>query len=124
MTADIVQALRYLWTREMITKAYKPTLLPVVLSKTQECRALTFVIDRDHANYYTASHNLERVADHIYQARGSGGSNIYYLEKTVAILKRLKLEDKDLSTLLELVYTKRQRLESLSEAGDQRLDKR
>ena len=104
---DIRQTLSYLWRREMLSMAYKPTLVPVFLSKTKRCQALTFVIDPSHPNYYPTSHNLDKVADHIHHAKGVGGSNLYYLEKTVSILKDLNLEDKDLFALLDLVYKKR-----------------
>ena len=88
----------YLWAREMVTSVYIPRLVPVRF-RGESVIALTFVLDRSHAQY-AGSLSPELAARHIVGAEGVSGANPDYVRETVAGLERLGVHDRGLSNVL------------------------
>lgn len=101
---NVPETLRYLWEREMITRAYRPKLLTLNLAAKDDhtpplkvC-ACTFVVDRKHEQYRGQLDETATVAL-IASGVGSNGSNREYLSNTVDHLRALGIHDARLETL-------------------------
>jgi len=90
--------LAYLRARELISSAYLEAVEPVRLRDGAEVTAVTFVVDRAHAQY-CGGLPLEEQADIIARAEGGRGPNRDYLWNTAAHLAELGIEDAELSWL-------------------------
>ena len=90
--------LAYLRARELISSAYLETRLAIQLRDGPAVEAVTFVVDRAHAQYCAAL-PLEEQAGIIARARGDRGPNRDYLWNTVAHLQELGIADADLAWL-------------------------
>lgn len=101
----------YLHERELITYAYKPRFLPVIL-RQGEVRAYSFVADPSH-HQYAGDLGIERSAEIIINAQGCAGLNRDYLINTVRRLEQEGFADKRLHALLQRVSY----LTGLLEAG-------
>jgi cation transport protein ChaC len=84
--------------RELISSAYLEEHLTVELLGGDSVRALTYVIDRDHAQY-CGGLPLEDQARIIAHATGGRGPNRDYLFSTASHLGDLGIEDPDLDWL-------------------------
>lgn len=84
--------------RELVSYAYKEMHLPVALADGRQIDAVTYVIDRNHAQY-TGALALEAQAQIIAQAVGGRGPNRDYLMNTYSNLCDLGIEDADISWL-------------------------
>ncbi len=104
----------YLWEREMVSHAYHPKLLTVLLegSETPSPRVIaqTFVVDRHHRQY-AGRLDLEATARLIATSCGERGPNCDYLINTHAHLRALGIRDQALEALVRRVEA----LKSLSE---------
>lgn len=98
------ETLEYLRARELISAAYLETTQPVTLADGRAVRAVTYVIDRDHAQY-CGGLPLEEQARIIAQAVGGRGPNAEYLINTAAHLARLGLHDPELAWLADRLRT-------------------
>jgi cation transport protein ChaC len=94
--------LAYLHRRELISDAYLERRLPVRLADGRRVEAVSYVIDRAHAQY-CAGLDREAQARIIAGARGQTGTNADYLWNTVAHLAELGLTDPELDWLAERV---------------------
>jgi cation transport protein ChaC len=83
---------QYLYQREMVTRVYVPVLAPVRLDNGRQVKALTFIVDRTHAQY-AGKLGAEQAAVTIRRARGKGGANTDYIANTVAHLDELGIAD-------------------------------
>ena len=84
---DRQPVLRYLWQREMIRRAYQPSLLGLHIR--QEVKpGLAFVVDRSHPQFADDLSD-EEIADIISQSSGSGGHNRDYFLDSMAQLERM-----------------------------------
>lgn len=90
--------LDYLRDRELISSAYLEARLPVTLADGRQVTALTFVINRDHAQY-ACNLSLQDQADIIARASGLRGPNRDYLAATYHHLTELGLDDPDMAWL-------------------------
>jgi len=97
--ATVLQGLR---ERELISSAYLEAELPVCLQDGREVRSVTYIIDRNHAQY-CGQLPLEEQAQVIAAAVGHRGPNAKYLQNTVGHLAELGLQDTDLAWLAERV---------------------
>lgn len=98
--------LEYLRERELVSYAYYESNQTITLHEGAEVLALCYVVDRDHAQY--AGHaSLSDQADIIAHAHGSAGPNWEYLQNTVEHLDALGISDPELSTLHDLVGSRR-----------------
>jgi cation transport protein ChaC len=97
--AEVIGALR---AREMISYAYLERTLPVTLDDGTRVEAVTYVINRAHAQYAGALTLAEQAAI-IARAAGVRGPNRDYLEATVAHLAALGIADADLAALASRV---------------------
>ncbi|WP_116131470.1 gamma-glutamylcyclotransferase [Tropicimonas sp. IMCC34043] len=91
-------ALQGLRERELISAAYLEERVEVALCDGRRVMALTYVMDRAHAQY-CGDTTLEQQAQIIARARGGRGPNAEYLFNTAAHLAELGLADPDLDWL-------------------------
>lgn len=91
----------YLHERELVSYAYKPKTLPVVMPD-DEARAYTFVADPSHGQY-AGDLGIDRSAEIIMSAQGCAGLNRDYLINTVRRLEKEGFADKSLHVLLERI---------------------
>jgi glutathione-specific gamma-glutamylcyclotransferase len=92
------ETLEYLRARELVSAAYLEAEHPVALSAGGVVRAVTYVIDRAHAQY-CGGLPLEEQARIIATATGGRGPNADYLHRTAAGLTALGCPDPDLTWL-------------------------
>jgi len=104
--ASAAATLEYLRARELISYAYREAWLPIRLEGGHdgavEVEAVTYVIDRAHAQY-RGGLSLEDQAGVIARAVGPRGPNADYLMNTVESLQALGLHDAELVRLAEMV---------------------
>ena len=93
--------LDYLWDREMVTSVYAPKVISIRLTG-RRVPIRTFVASRDHDQYAGRLPNAQ-VVRMIRQGVGKTGTNIAYLENTVAHLDALGIADPHLHRLLRQV---------------------
>ena len=84
--------------RELVSAAYLEKRVRLPVSGEGAIEALVYVVDREHPQYCRIS--PEEQARTIAAAAGGRGNNREYLEKTVARLRELEIEDPDLESLL------------------------
>ena len=92
----------YLRARELISDAYLEARLPVTLPGGQRVEALSYVINRDHAQYAGVL-TPDQQARIIAAAVGVKGDNADYLTATAAHLARLGIADAGMEHLVALV---------------------
>lgn len=98
-----LDALDYLWDREMVNGVYTPRMLnPVTDEGRVSCH--TFTVDRSHYQYAGGLDETEMVRL-IRQGVGLGGQNQDYLANTVRHLDALGIGDGPLHRLLALIRT-------------------
>ncbi|SEA20035.1 cation transport protein ChaC [Rubrimonas cliftonensis] len=90
--------LAYLRERELITYAYREIFAPMRLEDGRAAVAVTYVVDRGHAQYAGALAE-DAQARVIAAAAGPMGPNSEYLANTVAHLAQLGLSDPELDRL-------------------------
>lgn len=83
--AKLHEELRILWIREMVTGAYTPRWLPVVLRTGEVVQALVFVANPGQAQYRDES-RVEVVATVMARACGAFGTNAEYVYKLLGAL--------------------------------------
>jgi glutathione-specific gamma-glutamylcyclotransferase len=95
-------AIAALRERELISSAYSEAWVTIALPDGMTTKALTYVINRDHAQYCRAL-PLEEQAQIIATRHGVKGPNRDYLFATAAHLAELDLSDPDLDWLVARV---------------------
>jgi cation transport protein ChaC len=99
---DAAMAADYLHQREMITGVYIPRVLKVRLNDGSDLRALSFIADRQHAQYAGKLAD-EEVVKMIRDAVGVAGPNVHYLRNTVQHLDDLGIGDCALHRILRMI---------------------
>ncbi|MGB1338071.1 MAG: gamma-glutamylcyclotransferase, partial [Planktomarina sp.] len=94
----VLQELR---ARELISSAYVEKWVDLPLADGRIVRAVTYVVDRDHAQY--CRYGLDQQAQIIAGAVGGRGPNPEYLFKTAEMLHDLGIPDPQLDYLAEKV---------------------
>jgi len=94
--------LAYLRERELISAAYLEEFCTLALADGRTVRAVTYVVDTDHAQYCRAL-SLERQAEVIARAIGGRGPNAEYLYNTAQHMSELNIEDPDMDWLVNRV---------------------
>lgn len=100
---------QYLWEREMVTSVYQPRRVWIRREGDSSGRptpALTFVLDRAHAQYAGVL-SAEDAVQHVFGAVGQSGDNLEYVRETVRGLQRLGIHDHGLQAVLRLLETER-----------------
>jgi cation transport protein ChaC len=92
----------YLSERELITNVYFAVWRDVRLDDWRRVRALTFVVDRRHAQY-AGKLSAERAADVVRRARGCRGPNSEYVINTATHLQQLGMPCPVLKRVHELL---------------------
>lgn len=100
--AEAMATTAYLRARELISDAYLEARLPVTLPGGQRVEALSYVINRDHAQYAGVL-TPDQQARIIAAAVGVKGDNADYLTATAAHLARLGIADAGMEHLVALV---------------------
>ncbi|MCZ0962592.1 gamma-glutamylcyclotransferase [Paracoccus benzoatiresistens] len=95
---DHDEVLAYLRARELVTDAYKESILPLRLEDGRRVEALAYVMRRDHVQY-AGGLELAEQARIIAQAQGRRGPNADYLFNTAAHLSQIGLADAVLDQL-------------------------
>ena len=99
----------YLEEREMVSYAYRELFLPVKLldgveAGERQVDALTYVMDPSHSQY-AAGLSERECAEIIATSRGLRGANRVYLERTLARLAELNLQEPGLERIAQEVET-------------------
>ncbi len=87
------EVLAYLRERELATSVYVERQLPVRLDSGRTIRAVTYVVDRAHAQYSGALEEEEAAAI-VTGAVGRSGANEDYVISTGAHLRALRIRDR------------------------------
>ena len=96
------EAVSYLRGRELVTSVYLERMLPIRLASGENVEAITYVVDRSHAQY--AGRLDEPTAARIVSgAVGQAGPNEEYVFNTIAHLKALGIRDHWLEEVGRLV---------------------
>ena len=95
------QVLQELRARELISSAYVERWVDLPLADGRRERAVTYVVDRDHAQY--CCYGLDQQAEIIARAVGGRGPNPEYLYKTADMLRDLGIPDPQLDYLAKKV---------------------
>ena len=93
--------LQELRARELISSAYVEKWVDLPLADGRRARAVTYVVDREHAQYCTYA--LDQQAEIIARAVGGRGQNQEYLFKTADMLRDLGIPDPQLDYLAKTV---------------------
>jgi cation transport protein ChaC len=97
--AEVEAALKALWAREMRRRVYEPKRLRARLPG-RTIQVLAFVANPRHPSYVKEL-SVEHTARLVATCRGDRGSNVEYLERTVAHLIELGVRDRHLMQVLE-----------------------
>ena len=97
--------LKLLWRREMVVAAYLPRWMRA-RAGNETITALTFVVDRQHAQYAGQLSNAEAISV-LATAQGALGSSADYLERTRVALVTHGIVDPYLERLARLVARRR-----------------
>jgi cation transport regulator ChaC len=101
------RALARLWYREMPRRVYKPTLIPVRLSRARVVRALAFVADPAHPAYVREL-DLHGRARLVAQGIGVRGPCIDYIRNTLDHMHDVGVRDPHLERILHAAIALRQ----------------
>ncbi len=86
--------------RELISGVYAEIAAPVRLADGRRLAAVTYVAQRDHAQYAGAL-DLPDLARLVAQGHGLGGPNVDYIRNTQAHLREMGIHDHRLAAVLE-----------------------
>jgi cation transport protein ChaC len=95
---QFAEELRVLWTREMLTGAYKPLWTTVLLADGRNVPAITFAADERRVQYKPDS-RVTTIAPLIAKAEGAFGTNRDYVSSLAQSLKDARISDKYVSAL-------------------------
>jgi cation transport protein ChaC len=92
----------YLRERELVTNVYFERRLPVTLRDGRRVQALTYVVDRRHAQYAGAV-DVEAAAAIVSRSTGQSGPNHLYVANTLAHMQEMGIRDRWLEQVAALV---------------------
>ncbi len=93
----------YLWTREIENDGvYEEVVRPIHLADGRTVPALVYLADRQHRQF-AGKLPLAKAIRLVRQGNGATGSNVAYVENTVAHLRELGLRDRPLEELARRV---------------------
>lgn len=104
--AERVATATYLYERELVTHVYIPVVRQIRVDDVGIVPALTFVVDRRHAQYAGKLSPAE-AATTIRDARGRSGANPDYFASTIAHLDELGIQCPRLREIQALVTARR-----------------
>ena len=97
-----LEVLAYLRARELVTHVYKERLLPAVLDDRRQVHALSYVVDRRHAQYAGVL-DVGEAAQIVRSAAGKSGPNPAYVLNTVSHLREMGIRDNWLEGVSRLI---------------------
>lgn len=83
----------YLRARELVTNVYREVRLPVRLLDGRRVEALTFIVDRGHAQY-AGRISVEHAAEVVARSHGRSGANVDYVRSSLKEIHALGLKDR------------------------------
>jgi cation transport protein ChaC len=86
------QVMEYLRKRELVTHVYKERIVPVVLAAGERVSAVTYVVDRGHAQNAGAL-TVDAAVRAITGAAGISGPNEAYVLSTLEHLRQMRIHD-------------------------------
>jgi len=90
----------YLRERELVTHVYLETIRKVRLDSGHDVAALTYVVDRSHAQYAGAL-SVDEAQSQVSGAVGQSGPNEDYVVNTVDHLRTLRIRDHHLEQIAQ-----------------------
>lgn len=99
---DWPATLTLLRRRELPTDAYAEVQLPIFLEDGRQVEGLTYVIRRDHRQYWTDLDTADQ-ARIIAEARGKSGANAEYLFNTARHLEEMNIDEPQIHDLARRV---------------------
>jgi len=100
--ADRAATADYLYERELVTHVYIPVVSPIRIDAIGVVAALTFIVDRRHAQYAGKLSPAE-AASTIRGARGRSGANPEYFANTIAHMDELGIFCRRLRDIQRLI---------------------
>jgi cation transport protein ChaC len=97
--ATLEEELSLVWTREMLTGAYRPMWLPIELTDAEPKISMVFVSECDHPFFETDT-SIATIAPLIMAASGPLGTNAEYVFRLAAALGDLGFKDDYIETLV------------------------
>lgn len=104
--ADVPRVFGQLWEREMFLGSYRPTWTQARLLRGGHAEVLAFVVRRDAFNY-GGRLTEDELVEILRQARGTKGTSLDYLQRTVAALQEAGLRDPHLERLMHKAESRR-----------------
>jgi glutathione-specific gamma-glutamylcyclotransferase len=98
--ANAQQTIAYLRAREQVTAVYVERRVRVRLDDGREVQAVTYVVDRRHAQY-AGKLPLDKIIEYVRAGVGRSGENPAYVLNTHRHLAALSLRDPVLAQLVE-----------------------
>ncbi len=92
----------YLRERELVSYAYLEQVEMLTLATGEQVPAICYVVDQGHSQY-AAKVSLKVKAEVIARACGGAGSNLAYLENTLAHMKTLGIQDRECSAISAMI---------------------
>lgn len=86
------EALDYLRRRELVTNVYLERQLPAVLPGRRQVTAVSYVVDRRHAQYAGAL-AVDEAAEIVSRAKGQSGPNEAYVTNTLVHMREAGIHD-------------------------------
>lgn len=96
------EVVTYLRSRELVTNVYLERQLPVRLADGRQVEALTYVVDRSHAQY-AGRMDMAHAAETVAASHGQSGPNNEYVLNTVEHLEALGIQDHWLKGVAKLL---------------------
>ena len=100
--ANWLQVMTDIRRRELVTSAYRESVVRVELREGGHVDAITYVVDKTHSQYRCGL-PLEAQAEIIAAATGVSGDNLDYLRSSVRRLGELGIRDETLVEIERLV---------------------
>lgn len=96
------EVVAYLRERELVTSVYLERMLPIRLENGEQAMALSYIVDRNHAQY-AGRLSVEDAASVVSGGVGVSGRNEDYLINTVDHMKALGIRDHWLESVAALM---------------------
>ena len=102
--SEVDNVIAYLDARELISYAYVPAYLYVVLEDGRSVRAYNFIVRNDHPQY-AGNLTCEQAAHFVRQGHGEKGSAVDYLKNTLDHLAETGIVEEDLQRIYDVALT-------------------
>ena len=87
------KTLDYLRARELVTNVYREAVLPVRMADGRQIRAVTYIVDRGHAQY-AGKVDAAQAARIVSNGHGQSGPNVDYVKSAHEHIAAMGLKDR------------------------------